>query len=63
MAKTKVKVKLIGKNGNAFAILGRVSSALKRAGHKELAKEFLEEATKGDYNDLLATCMEYVEVD
>jgi len=62
MAKTNVKVKLVGKDGNAFAILGRVSKALRKAGYPDLAKEFLEEAMSGDYNHLLQTCMKYVEV-
>jgi hypothetical protein len=63
MAKTDVKVKLVGEDGNAFAILGAVSKALKRAGHKDLVDEFMAEATSGDYNHLLATCMDYVEVE
>ena len=63
MAKTDVKVKLVGEDGNAFAILGAVSKALKRAGHKDLVDEFMAEATSGDYDHLLATCMDYVEVE
>ena len=59
---TNVEVKLIGTDGNAFAVLGKVNSALKRAGHTELAEQFLTEATKGDYDHLLSTCMKYVEV-
>ena len=62
MAKTNVKVKLTGRDGNAFAILGSVSKALKTAGHTDLSKKFMEEATKGDYDHLLRTAMEYVEV-
>lgn len=62
MAKTDVKVKLVGTDGNAFAILGKVNGALKRAGHKELAQEFMTEAMSGDYDHLLATACEYVEV-
>ena len=62
MAKTDVKVKLVGTDGNAFAILGKVSRALKQAGYAELAKEFTTEAMKGDYDHLLATAMDYVEV-
>ena len=62
MAKTNVEVKLVGEDGNAFAILGKVSKALKKAGHKELAEEFMAEATSGDYDHLLGTCMDYVEV-
>ena len=63
MAKTDVQVNLVGEDGNAFAILGKVKKALEKAGHKELAKEFLKEATSGDYDHLLQTAMEYVEVE
>ena len=62
-AKTDVTVKLIGKDGNAFAIMGAVSKALKRAGHADLAKEYFEEATSGDYDNLLRVTMEYVIVE
>ncbi len=58
-----VHVKLVGEDGNAFAILGSVSKALKRAGYHEAAKEFQDEATSGDYNHLLRTAMDYVEVE
>lgn len=61
MPKTNVKVKLAGEDGNAFAILGRVKKALERAGHRDLAKQYVEEAKKGDYDHLLRTTMEYVE--
>ena len=62
MPKTNIQVKLLGENGNSFAILGRVNNALKRNGHEDLAKEFMVEATSSDYDHLLQTCMEYVEV-
>ena len=62
MPKTNVKVQLIGKDGNAFNILYLIDKALKKAGHKDLAKEFFDEATKGDYDHLLATACDYVEV-
>jgi len=61
--KTNVKVKLVGQNGNAFAILGAVKNALERAGFKDLANEFMTEAMKGDYDHLLRTAMAYVEVE
>ena len=49
-------VKLIGEDGNAFAILGRVRRALRRSGYSEAkVEEFTEEATSSDYNHLLAT--------
>ena len=59
----KPTVKLIGEDGNAFAILGKVSKALKKAGLTEEAKKYMEEATSGDYNHLLAVTMEYVDVE
>ena len=63
MAKTNVRVKLVGEDGNAFAILGRVKRALVKAGHKELAEQYLKEATAGDYDHLLQVSLEYVECD
>ena len=59
----KIKVKLTGQDGNAFAILGRMQTALKK--HKvpeEEIKVFMKEAINGDYNHLLQTCMEWVDV-
>ncbi len=61
---TKPTVKLIGQDGNAFAIMGRVKQALRHAGaDKEYIDKYLSEATSGDYNHLLAVSMEYVDVD
>ena len=59
-AKTDVTVNLVGEDGNAFAIMGRVSKALRRAGHKDLEDAYLKEAQSGDYNNLLRVTMEYV---
>lgn len=64
MAKTNVTVKLIGENGNAFAIIGAVSKALKREGLTDIAKQYEEAAfAADDYNHLLRITMEYVEVE
>jgi hypothetical protein len=61
--KTDVKVKLIGQDGNAFYILGSVIKALKRAGYdRDFIQQFQDEATSGDYNHLLQTVMEYVDI-
>ena len=61
---TKPTVKLIGQDGNAFAIMGRVKQALRRAGaDKEYIDKYLGEATSGDYHHLLAVSMEYVDID
>jgi len=62
VAKTNVKVKLIGESGNAFAILAAVVKALKEAGYEKEAKEYVEEAIAGDYDDLLVTTMKYVTI-
>jgi len=60
----EVTVKLVGEDGNAFAILGRVRAALKEAGctPKEV-QEFTDEATNGDYSHLLQTVCRWVSVD
>lgn len=56
-------VQLTGTDGNAFAILGKVTTALRRAGASpEYVKQFTAEATAGDYDHLLATAMRYVDV-
>lgn len=56
-----VTVELLGHDGNAFAILGRVAKALRRAGHADGADEFMAEATDGDYDHLLVTVFQYVD--
>jgi hypothetical protein len=64
MAKTGVSVTLVGEDGNAFAILGRVQRAMRRGGvTQDIIDEYMAEATSGDYNHLLQTTMDYVEVD
>jgi len=50
-------------NGNAFAIIGKVSKALRRAGHEELVAKYKEEATSGDYDHLIQVTMKYVSVE
>jgi len=57
---SKPIVKLVGEDGNAFSILGRCRTAARKAGMpKEQFDAFMEEATSGDYNHLLATVMKY----
>ena len=61
---TKPTVKLVGEDGNAFSIMGRVKKALRRAGaDKEYVDKYLKEATSVDYDHLLAVSMEYVNVE
>ena len=58
-----VEVQLTGVDGNAFAILGAVQRSLKRSGvDAEVSNEFLDEATRGDYDHLLATVKRWVTV-
>jgi len=60
---SEVKVRLVGEDGNAFAILGRCQQAARRAKvSKEEIKAFVAEATSGDYHHLLATCMKWFDV-
>lgn len=64
LRQTGIKVKLVGEDGNAFAILGRVRAALRRNGESpEFIQAFTKEATSGDYYHLLATCMKVVQVE
>lgn len=61
--KQRPTVKLIGEDGNAFNILGRVKRALVKAGMREEAQAFMTEAMAGDYDHLLATVQKYVDVE
>lgn len=58
-----IKVKLVGTDGNAFAILGKVTKALKdnKVENSEI-ELFRKEATSSDYNHLLKTCLRWVKV-
>jgi len=59
----EVRVQLTGHDGNAFAVLGVVTRALRAGGaSREEVALFYEEATAGDYDHLLATTMRWVEV-
>lgn len=59
----EVEVQLSGEDGNAFAIMGRVAGALKKAGvPKEEVAEYMKDSMSGDYNHLLQTAMRWVSV-
>ena len=59
----EIEVELVGGSGNAFAIIGAVNKALRRGGVSEEERDaFMEEATSGDYNHVLQTCMAWVAV-
>ena len=60
----KPAVKLVGENGNAFFILGKVKKAMLSAGaSRNETTEFMRKATAGNYDNLLRVCMEYVDVE
>ncbi len=64
MPKTNVTVQLTGKDGNGFFIVCRVSSAMRQEGVSEENIDcYREEAMSGDYDHLLRTTMEWVEVE
>lgn len=53
---------MTGRDGNAFLILGLVQRALREAGvSDEEVSRFHADATSGDYDILLATCMRWVD--
>lgn len=56
------KPKVVLGNGNAYVIMGRVASALQRAGQGDKIDAYYAEATAGDYDNLLRVTMEYVDV-
>jgi hypothetical protein len=59
----EIEVGLIGHDSNAMAIVGTVAQALKDNGvSKQEISEFRAEAYSGDYDNLLRTCMKWVNV-
>lgn len=59
-----ISVALTGGDGNAFFILGKIRRALKNANVPQSEIDaFFSEATSGDYDHLLRTCMKWVNVD
>ena len=62
--KEKPKVKLVGEDGNALAIIGRCKREAKKFGWtNEQVSSFIEDATAGDYKHLLKTVCEQFETD
>lgn len=58
-----VTVELVGHDGNAYAIMGAVRRALRRAGHHDAVSTYTDEATSGDYDHLLQVTMQWVNVE
>lgn len=56
-----ITVELSGNDGNAFAIMAAVRKALRRAGvSSEEVAEYIKQSQSGDYNNLLAVAMSWV---
>ncbi len=65
MTKTekKPRVKLIGRDGNAFAIMGACQFAAQKAGWDQAQiNAVLDDMMSDDYNHLLATAMKHFDV-
>lgn len=64
MENQRPKMKLIGQDGNIFAILGRASRLLKENGQPDQAKEMCDRVYQsGDYYKALNIISEYVETE
>ncbi len=60
----KPVLKIIGRDGNAFAILGEAKKVLKQHGYdKQEIEQVMNEAMAGDYNNLLQTMLKYFDVE
>lgn len=60
---TDIEVQLTGQDGNAFFMIGLTRAALREAGvsNAKIA-QFTEEATSGDYDNVIQTIMKWVSV-
>jgi hypothetical protein len=58
----KVKMKLVGLDGNAFSLMGAFQQNARRQGwKKEEIDEVIKKCMSGDYNNLLRVLMEHTE--
>lgn len=58
-----VRVRLLGEDGNALFIMGRVGRALRAAGVDSATREeFVNEAFSGDYDHVLRTVRDWVTI-
>lgn len=59
----EITVRLSGTDGNAMALVSRVTAALRRAGVTNVVRDaFVKEAMSGDYDHVIQTCMAWVDV-
>ena len=58
----KVKMKLVGLDGNAFSLMGAFQQNARRQGwKKEEIDVVIKKCMSGDYNNLLCVLMEHTE--
>ena len=58
----KVKMELVGLDGNAFSLMGTFQqNARKQGWNKEEIDEVIKKCMSGDYNNLLRVLMEHTE--
>jgi len=63
MEKNKPKCKLIGTDGNIFALMGTVSKCLKQNGMGDKVAEMIKRVTSSEsYDAALIVLMDYVDV-
>lgn len=59
----KPKVKLTGRDGNAYSIMARVVRALRKAGVPGVTiEEYKTRSKAGNYDNLIAVVMDYADV-
>ena len=60
----EISIKLVGEDGNAFAILGKCRAIMRAHGlSPEEIDAFFAEASAGDYDHLLATAMRWFDIE
>jgi hypothetical protein len=63
MTEKKPKVKLVGRDGNAYAIIGACREAARKAGWSaDQIAAVQKEMMSGDYNHLLCVAMDHFDV-
>jgi hypothetical protein len=64
MTADKPRLKIIGEDGSAFAILGKAFRQAREAGWtQEQIEDYKARATAGDYNNLLRVTMGFFDVE
>jgi len=59
----EIEVQILGRDGNAFAIMETIQNALTKAGvSKDEISLYIKESMSGDYENLLRTAMRWVSV-